>query len=320
MAAPRPLPRSGPSELVQTAAVARRFYLGGESKVQIADDLGLSRFKVARMLDDARERGLVRIEISLPAQIDGELSDELRVRYGLRHAVVVDTGAGSETALREQLGSVAAELMTEIVTEQDVLGLGWGRTLNALATSLTQVESCTVVQLSGALTGDRVDESSVEVARRVASIAGGGVYPIYAPLVVPDPTTAQGLRQQAQVQAALGRHRTVTKAFVAIGSWSPPNSQLLTALANEERSELLGKGVCAEVCGTLIDAGGQEVGTALSERMVSIEGAELRAIPDVIAVAGGAAKGSAVRASILGGYVNGLVTDVVVARHLLDRV
>lgn len=318
MAGPGALPRLGPSELVQMAAVARRFYVDGESKVQIGHDLGLSRFKIARMLEEARERGLVRIEISLPAEIDSELSDELRSRLGLQHAVVVNAGAESEASLREQLGAIAAELLTEIVSDTDVLGVGWGRTVNAVAAALREVAPCTVAQLSGALTGERVDDSSVEVARRVASLAGGRVYPIYAPLVVPDAVTAQGLRQQPQVQAALDRHRSVTKAFVAVGSWNPPNSQLLAAMDNQERAQLLEAGVCAEVCGTLIDEFGAEVPTALRERIISIESEELRAVPEVVAVAGGESKAVAIRAAIRGGYVSGLVTDAGVARFLLE--
>ena len=49
-----------------TATVARRYYLDGASKSDIAAELGLSRFKVARLLDRARATGLVRIELDSP--------------------------------------------------------------------------------------------------------------------------------------------------------------------------------------------------------------------------------------------------------------
>lgn len=319
MSGPDEASRLGPAELVAMATVARRFYIDGESKVQIADAVGLSRFKVARMLDEARELGMVRIEIRIPALIDGELSEALRARYGLRHAVVVDASSESESTLREQLATTAADLMSEIVSDDDVLGLGWGRTLTALAGSLRNLASCTVVQLSGAVSGERVDESSVEVARRIGSIAGNRTYAIYAPLVLPDAATARGLRRQPQVRAAMSRHADVTKAFVAIGSWNPPNSQLLLSLAEDERSRLLGAGVCAEVCGTLIDEAGAEVRTDLAQRVISVDAEQLLAIPEVVAVAGGESKATAIRAAILGGFISGLVTDSIVARDLLDH-
>ena len=55
-----------PSEVVLAARVARQFYIEGVSKIDIADRLGISRFRVARLLDSARETGMVRIEIGLP--------------------------------------------------------------------------------------------------------------------------------------------------------------------------------------------------------------------------------------------------------------
>ena len=43
----------GPDELFQRAVIARRYYLEGRTRIQIAEEFGLSRFKVARMLDEA---------------------------------------------------------------------------------------------------------------------------------------------------------------------------------------------------------------------------------------------------------------------------
>ncbi|MCW2703257.1 MAG: transcriptional regulator, DeoR family, partial [Blastococcus sp.] len=46
---------AGPAQVVLTASIARRYYLDGRSKVEIAEEFGLSRFKVARLLDAARD-------------------------------------------------------------------------------------------------------------------------------------------------------------------------------------------------------------------------------------------------------------------------
>jgi DNA-binding transcriptional regulator LsrR (DeoR family) len=59
----------GPAELIQMTRIARRYYLGGPSKKAIADELGLSRFQVARSLRKARDSGLVRISIYGPGDI-----------------------------------------------------------------------------------------------------------------------------------------------------------------------------------------------------------------------------------------------------------
>jgi DNA-binding transcriptional regulator LsrR (DeoR family) len=46
----RPLPAIGPAELVEAGVVARRYYLERKTKKEIAEELGISRFKVARVL------------------------------------------------------------------------------------------------------------------------------------------------------------------------------------------------------------------------------------------------------------------------------
>ena len=99
----------GPAELVIAASVARRYYMDGLSKTEIADEYGLSRFKIARLLETARSQGLVKIEISHPGTIDVELSVLLRQTFRLEHSIVVDTHEDEAASLRKQLGRAAAD-------------------------------------------------------------------------------------------------------------------------------------------------------------------------------------------------------------------
>src|SRR6188472_1976259 len=140
---------AGPASLVLMATVARRYYLEGASKSDIAAELGLSRFKVARLLERARATGLVRIELDAPGDIDLDLSIRLRAAHGLRHCVVIDAPEDDDGLLRSALGRSAAALLTEIVEPGDVVGLAWARSLMAMRTSLPRLPACDVVQLTG---------------------------------------------------------------------------------------------------------------------------------------------------------------------------
>jgi DNA-binding transcriptional regulator LsrR (DeoR family) len=314
-----PADRVGPAELVRLAAVARRFYLDGRSKLEIAEEFELSRFKVARLLDQALARGIVRIEVGVPAQIDAELSERLRTTHHLRHAIVVDTPENPETDLRANLARVAADLLTETVVEGEILGLGYGRTLTAMTQALSRLARCTVVQLCGALLGVNVQENSIELVRRVATVSGGPAFPIYTPQVLPDFATAEALRREPQVAEAQRRWNQLTKAVVAIGSWDPPHSQLYLALSPRERDQLRAQGACAELCANLIDAEGQPVATDFTDRCITITVGQLRTVDEVIAVGGGHDKVAAFRALLKGGYATSVITDVIVARALLDQ-
>jgi DNA-binding transcriptional regulator LsrR (DeoR family) len=313
---------SGPlraSELQRAAVVARRYFLDGLSKSEIAAELGISRFKVARVLDDARAAGIVRIEIRLPPGLDLSLAARLTAAYGLRHATVVETPIElPEIEMRRQLAAATAGLLTEIVTPSDVLGIGYGRTFTVMAEFIDGLAPCPVVQLTGALLGVNNGENSTELVRQVSSRSGGPAYPMYVPQVLPDGNTAQLLRQQPDVAEAHRRFKTLTKAVVAVGSWDPPLSQLWDALPANVRNTLRDDGVAAELCAILLDERGRQVAPEFTERCISINAAELRRIDEVIAVAGGASKIVSTRAVLRGGWVTSLVTDTQLACALLE--
>ncbi|MGV4983311.1 sugar-binding transcriptional regulator [Streptomyces sp. NRAIS4] len=310
----------GPEELVQTAAMARMFYLEGKSKTDIAEEFGISRFKVARTLETAVRDGLIRLEIRLPADLDAELSDALRTRYDLRHAIVFTSGAhdpGGAALVTHRLGAVTADLLAEIVTEGDVLGLIWGPEIEALGPELTTLPRCTVVQLCGVTPLRPVDANAVEAVRRAASVARGPAYPIYAPLLLPDGAAATMLRRQPGIAETVSRFGQITKAIITVGAWGPGLSTVYDALSESEREDYRRQGACAEVSGRLLDAEGHIVAPDLSDRIIAISFEELRRVPDVILLADGQKRAAATSAALKTGLFNGIVTDTAVAEHLL---
>jgi len=309
---------AGPAALLLSATVARRHYLDGASKSEIASELGLSRFKVARILEQARTTGLVRIEFDYPQHLDLELSMRLQAAYGLRHSVVVDGPEDGDAAVRDRLGRAAAGLLSEIVGEDDVLGLVWARSLMAMRSSLTRLAPCTVVQLTGALSRPDVDESSVELVRDVARLAGGRAHWFYAPMIVPDAATARVMRTQPEIASALAMGGSVTKAVVGIGAWAPGLSTVADAVTERERRESHALGVRAELGGIQLDAGGRPLATPQTDRRIGIDAERLRAVEDVVGIVYGIEKAEAVRAAVAGGFLKSVVTHGSMARALLS--
>jgi DNA-binding transcriptional regulator LsrR (DeoR family) len=307
----------GPAELVLTASVARRYYVDGKSKVEIADEFRLSRFKVARLIHTARTTGIVRIEIGYPGAIDVDLSGRLQSALGLRHAVVVDTPDDDDVSLRQHLGEAAAGLLTEIVTADDVLGLAWARSVSAMTVALTRLAPVPVVQLTGALARPEMDDNSVDLVRQAARASGGPAHFFHAPLVVPNAATARAMRKQPEIARAFARFGSVTKAVVGIGRWAPGQSTIFDAAEERDRQQLSRLGACADISGVTINVDGKPVHARLTERMIGISAPEMRAIPEVIAIAYGMAKAPAIRAAFRSGLVNGIVTHATLAAALL---
>ncbi|MGW4995453.1 hypothetical protein ACWEQ3_49195 [Streptomyces mirabilis] len=124
-----------PVDRLLAASVARPFYLENQSKIDIAREFNISRFKVARLLDAAVAHDIVRIGITVPAEVDAPLSQALTERFALRHAVVVNltrseggvSAPGDPRQVVRCLGTAAAQLLSEITEEGDVLGLDGSR-------------------------------------------------------------------------------------------------------------------------------------------------------------------------------------------------
>jgi DNA-binding transcriptional regulator LsrR (DeoR family) len=306
-----------PTEVVLAARVARQFYLEGVSKIDIADRLGISRFRVARLLEGARDAGMVRIEIGLPGgNLDAGLSAELCSAFGLRHAFVFDFPDNEEQALRHRLGEAAGQALMDLIEPGDVLGISWSRTLSGLAASLTQFPPCPIVQLTGAVPPPD-GRDLLDVVRSVARVGGGPAHVFYAPMLLDDAQSAAAIRRQGDIAAAFALVPSVTIAVVAVGAWGPGLSTIYDAITPAERDRLAVLGVSAEVAGVFIGEDGRPVATPLDSRMIVTPGPALERISFVLAVAFGVAKSPAVLAAIRGGLVHGLVTHASLARALL---
>jgi DNA-binding transcriptional regulator LsrR (DeoR family) len=173
-----------------------------------------------------------------------------------------------------------------------------------------------VVQLAGV--AGPIQESGLEVIRRLASFPGVQPWPIYASLVMSDAQTAAGTLRQPGIHAAVDMFDEVTVALCAVGSWAPPNSLMMMnpAITDADRARLLDRGVVAEVASTLVTDSG-EVVHDLDDRCIAVTESQLRAIPSRVAIAGGPSKTRAIRAVLVSNLVTGLVTDAFTAGRLL---
>jgi DNA-binding transcriptional regulator LsrR (DeoR family) len=311
--------RRGPAWMVQAAALARRFHIDGLSKTELAEEFGLSRFKVARMLDEARELGVVDVTINLPTHIDADLSTALREQFGLRRAIVVDVPTQSDAEVRSQLGAVAADLLGELVSADDVLGLSCSRTVAAATDALTTLAPCTVVQLTGTLAGPDIEAGSVESVRRAAAVGGGKGFPIYGPMVLPDAATARALAGQSAIRTTIEQFGRVGVAMVAIGAWQDGLSTVWALAEASARRACTKAGAVGEIGGRLFDASGASIATQFDERILGVTLQELRTVPEVIGLMYDARRADAARAALRGGLVDTFVTDASLARALVDE-
>jgi DNA-binding transcriptional regulator LsrR (DeoR family) len=301
------------AEFERAALAARRYYLEDRSKIEIGEELGISRFKVARLLELARREGIVKIEIQHPGGIDRDLSDALSSALHIRRALVLDTA----TQPRTQVGAVAAEYLRGIVRPGADVGIAWSRSTQALVEHLHDLPRCTIIQLCGVITHATGEEQNVELVRRAALNVGATPVAFYAPLVVSDATAAATLRRQPGIADALRHCNELSAAVIAIGQWAAGDSTVHDALPARERSVFAKRGAVAETCGILFGADGRPLRDGLQRRTIAATEAQLRRAGDVIALVSEPHRTPAIRALTRSGIVSTLITHRAVAERLL---
>lgn len=286
----------------------------GRPLIEIAEELGISRFKVGRMVKEARILGLVEVRLHLPDHVDTEMSHALARQFGLHSAVVVATSVDEPVAVREQLGRVGARVVAETVHEDDVVGVTPGRTIAELCQAITQFPTCDLVQVTGVAATDW--EKGMQGIMSLGAVAGS-LYPLHAPFVTTDVSSARVITSQPSVARSLRKLEHLDKAVLSIGGW-PEGSLLATQLDELGDLEALRERIVGEIGTTLLDADGQVV-DAIQGRVIGITTEQLAAVPSRVAVAGGPGKREAVRAVLRSGLIDVLVTDAPTASHAMGE-
>ncbi|WP_224387400.1 sugar-binding transcriptional regulator [Pseudonocardia sp. ICBG1293] len=303
----------GPARRVLAAEVAEQVLVHGRSRIAVGTELGLSRFQVARLLDAAREHGLVHVAVDPGPDLDAARSAAVRTGYGLRRALVA-RGDGNDGGVP----ALAAALLAETVGTGDVLGLAWSRTVNDVVGLLPRLARCTVVQLCGAYSLPWRRDGSATAVFRAAALCGGDAYPMYAPLLLPDADTARAVRAQPGVADALARCAALDTAVVAIGAWRAGHSTVHDVLTAPERRRLAEDGAVGEVVGLLVDRDGRVLDNGPAHQLVAAGEADLRAADDMIALVRDPERAAAAAAVLRSGLVDTLVCDAATADALLD--
>jgi DNA-binding transcriptional regulator LsrR (DeoR family) len=289
------------------AEISRAYYFESKSKVDIAREYGLSRFHVARLLDEARELGVVRIDIGVPDDAGGIDVPALKERLGLRKLVIVPSGTDDMQA-REHLARAAAQELASATRAGSTIGISWSRTLDLAARHVSALPRCEVVQLAGALPV-LGSGNSLELIQRLGQLSGGRTWPIWAPLVVENSAIAESLRNQVEISGALTKADSLDVAVVAVGAWSPGLSTVWDRVDNALRLEATEAGAVAECSGRLISGDGVPVATDLDHRVLAVSLEQLRRTPEVVAICQGSARVGAALGAIRAGIISTLITD-----------
>lgn len=300
--------------------VARLAYDHGLSQGEIAKRIGTSRSTVSRLLREARERGIVTVVIHDPTERAEKLSQALKETYGLKEAIVVPTELESEPAVRPLLAQAVVGLLADVVRDNDIVGVSWGRTMGEIARRLHPMtkRGVSVVQLNGGLNRADLPGYPNYVTGRFAQAFGATAYVLPVPAIVRMPALRRELESDPATKTVLDLARNASVALFSVGVIGVESVLVQSGyLQLHELQQLQLRGAVGDVIGRYYDSRGQICDRELDSRTIGIELAELKEKRYAIAVAGGVEKRQAIRGGLLGGYFNTLVTDQFTALELV---
>ncbi|MCC2594579.1 sugar-binding transcriptional regulator [Tessaracoccus sp. OS52] len=293
------------------------YYEDGLTQAQVAKRLFVSRQSVGRLLESARQHGIVRIEMDAKYLTALGLATRLRDHLRLDDAVVVPTSDGplSRERTNERVAAATAAYVRRHLHPGVVVGLGWSDSVARALTMLSAESLDGVTLASAAGTIDNVAHlvsENPEAVRRLRTVP--------APLFVSSAETAQALLAEDAVESVFALARGASITLTGVGAVRPGSSAVRTGMVTEEEVADFGRrGAVGDMLGQWFDLRGRVVAGDVSERTVSLRLADVRALPNVVGVAAGREKVDAIRGAVAGRYLNVLVTDEPTAELLLAR-
>lgn len=296
------------------------YYAEGLTQSEIAGRVGYSRPHISRLLTQARERGIVRITISHPLERILVIEEDLRRALSISTVRVAEV---PESDTMGALGQAAAELLADALLDGQVLAVGNGRSISAVARHLQPLTrvNCTVVQLLGSIPGGLPEwgRDAPTVCSRIAEKLGAKVSRMSMPLIVDDPALLPSLMREEKVATtlALGARADIAMVGVAGLEARGPGNILKEYLTPEVVQAIQRGHAVGHILDHHYDMAGNHVVTPLSRRTLALPLEELKGIPTVIGVAAGAEKTEAIIGAVRGGIINSLVTDYETASVIL---
>ncbi|CAB1057892.1 Deoxyribonucleoside regulator DeoR (transcriptional repressor) [Olavius sp. associated proteobacterium Delta 1] len=304
------------SDLV--SRIAWLYFIKGFTQLQISQRLNISRMQVQRSLSKSKKEGLVRIQINDPRTTCFEIEDDLKSRFSLVDAVVVPTPR-EKNGIKSALGYAAAAYLLRHVSDNQIIGVGWGTTLDKMSRFISgkSRQNIRIVSLVGG-SGKKAEESPYEVAFKFADALKAPCYYISAPAIVDSPASRSILIEEKSVNHTLNIAKSSDLAILGIGN-ADEDSTLIEAglLSSQEIKKLRAKGAVGDICAHFYSLQGQPVDQGYMNRVIGLGLQDLRKIKTVIGIAGGKNKVAAIFGALTGGLVDVLVTDEQAAENIL---
>ena len=310
------------SRLAYLAKIASLYYDQEKTQQEIADEVGITRSAISRLLTEAREEGIVEIVVHYPWKTSRVLEESLTRAFALRKVRVLVSAEKAYQDMLQGIGVLAAEYLESVLHDDISIGISWGTALYEMIKAMPpkKLPRAEVVQLIGATGAENISTDGPMLAQLLSQRLGCACRYLHAPLIIDSEVGKTILVQDRSIQMTLERAKKVDIALVGIGTTEPRLYSLLRAgyVTEEETAAIRAVGAVGDICAHHYDAWGRLLDIDINRRVVGITLSALKAVDTVVGVAGGAEKAETILGALRGGHLDVLITDETAARRILN--
>jgi deoxyribonucleoside regulator len=303
--------------------VAKLYYDLDRTQSQIASELGMTRWQVGRLLTEAKETGVVRIEITPRAGRRTSLEVELQRQFGVREAIVVPTGEiDDQTLIIDSVAQAAATHLASLSPKPALMGVSWGRTMAAVARALPKdwCPGLHVVLVNGSTALTTTTSRNSAVAEEFAQSAGGRATLLPVPAILGSRSTRDALEQDPIIERVLQLAEEAPVVCFGLGGLSHQSVLLASGYLDDgDITGLRALHSVGDIMGRFVDRKGKIADRHLDDRTIGLRLEALSRKERVIGVAAGEDKHLIAAACLRAGYVTDLVTDEGTALRILEE-
>ncbi len=306
-------------KLKQSLKVAEMYYEDDLSQTEISKSVGISRPTISRLLQYAKDNGLVKIQIVNPLVDAKILEKQLKQKYGV-NIYVVSNNYGHSHSLQERVGKYAADFLAKVVRHGDVIGLGWGKTIHAITQQVEEqaVSDVRVVELKGSLSYSEEKKSAYESVNELARVYHTSPDYLPLPVIFDNKITKKMVERDRYIKRILDLGRSADIALFTVGTVRSDALIFQLGYFNDEEKKQLQQEAIGDVFSRFVDRNGEIVNQQIDDRTIGIKLDELRNKKYAILVATGKQKTAGVHAVLKAGYANQVIIDQGLAQLLLD--
>lgn len=306
-------------QIKQAVQVSKLYYLDGATQAEIGKKLNLSRPTISRLLQFAREKNIVKISINDPLSNIEDLQHQLKEKYQLKD-VIISIPESNETAeILSSLGKATARYLDKKVKDNDVIGVSWGRTLVSVARQLipNDRKNVQVVYLKGTVANSTHNNYVVEVTKCFNKCYHTQAQILPLPLIFENKQIKEMVIKDKFINEILDTGKRTSVALFTVETTEQDATLFELGYFNDQQIKTLQEKAAGGLVSRFIDERGKIVDDQLNDRTVAIALDDLKQARESVLIAGGMNKLKAIKAALAGKYANVLVTDSLVAQHLL---